>query len=218
MLVACWSPKGGVGTTVVAATLALVLAGDAPAAGEVLLVDLAGDVPAALGIADLDGGGAGVSDWLAAAPEVAPDALGRIETVAAPGVALLRRGTAPLPAGRGGLLAGVLASDPRRVVVDCGHDLGVGAAVADVASRSLLVLRPCFLAVRRAAACALRPTGVVLVDEPGRSLAPADIEAALGVPVVARVRCTEQVARTVDAGLLAARLPRSLSEDVRGAA
>ena len=220
MLVACWSPKGGVGTTVVATALALVLAADR-AGGEVLLADLGGDVPAALGLPDTDA--AGISDWLAAAPDVPPDALARIEETAAPGVALLRCGAGALRAGGGHLLASVLTADPRRVVVDCGRLRGpddeVATAVAAAADRSLLVLRPCYLAVHRAAvASPLRASGVVLVEEPGRSLGAVDVEGALGVPVVARVRCTEQVARTVDAGLLRGRLPRSLSEDVRGAA
>lgn len=46
MLVVCWLPKGGVGTSVVAAALALRAAADGT---ETLLVDLAGDQPAILG-------------------------------------------------------------------------------------------------------------------------------------------------------------------------
>ena len=48
MLIACWSAKGGAGTTVVTAALGLVLARRHPAGA--LLVDLAGDLPAALGL------------------------------------------------------------------------------------------------------------------------------------------------------------------------
>jgi len=48
VLIACWSTKGGAGTTVVTAALGLVLARRHPAGA--LLVDLAGDLPAALGL------------------------------------------------------------------------------------------------------------------------------------------------------------------------
>ncbi|MGH9246054.1 MAG: hypothetical protein ACRD29_17400, partial [Acidimicrobiales bacterium] len=67
MLVSCWSTKGGAGTTVVAAALALLLARSH--ADGAVIVDLAGDVPVALGAADRPG--PGVADWLAAAPDVA---------------------------------------------------------------------------------------------------------------------------------------------------
>ena len=66
MLIACWSAKGGSGTTVVSVALGLLLARGAP--GGALIVDLAGDVPAALGMAEPSG--AGVTDWLAAGADV----------------------------------------------------------------------------------------------------------------------------------------------------
>jgi hypothetical protein len=345
LLISCWSAKGGCGTTVVSVALALLLARSASAGA--LLVDLAGDVPAALGVPDPDG--AGVLDWLAAGPDTPADALSRLERVAAPGLAVLPRGSGradqwsttgaasgrpaggavgvaterpgppagarsaqphPVvadrpdvpagarstqphpafdhgpdvpagarsgqphpafdhrpdvpagatsgqphpafdhrpdvpagvlapdpppdhPAGRPGgrsfvahrpdLLAGVLAADPRPVVADCGtvgpDDPGdPGLTLAASASVSLLVLRPCFLALRRAAAAPVRPSGVVVVDEPGRSLGRQDVEDVLGVPVRAQVRWDPAVARAVDAGLLAARLPRALARSLRGAA
>ena len=59
-MIVCWSIKGGSGTTVVSAALALSLAqrNNAP----VRIVDLAGDIPSALGIAEPSS--AGVSEWL----------------------------------------------------------------------------------------------------------------------------------------------------------
>ena len=66
MVVSCWSAKGGSGTTVVAVSLALVLA--ARGGSGVLLVDLAGDAPAVLGLADP--GGPGLAAWAAAGAEV----------------------------------------------------------------------------------------------------------------------------------------------------
>ena len=87
---------------------------------------------------------------------------------------------------------------------------GAGLALAAGAEISLLVLRPCYLALRRALAAPVRPSGVVLVTEHGRSLGRRDVEDVLGVPVRAEVPVEEAVARAVDAGLLARRLPRSL--------
>jgi hypothetical protein len=218
VLIACWSTKGGTGTTVVASSLALLLA--RTRRGGAAIVDLGGDVPAALGL--LPGSGPGVADWLAAAPEVPPDALARIEEPAGEGLGLLRRGDGPLAPRGAESLAALLNADPRPVVVDCGRIDGegraVGVALAAGATRSLLVLRPCFLALRRAAEAPVRPSGVVLLADEGRAITAADVEESLGVPVAARVRVTDTVARAVDAGLLASHLPRTLVRDLRHAA
>jgi len=215
VLIACWSPKGGSGTTVVSAALGLILAGTKGAA---LLVDLAGDVPAALGLPEPDG--PGLSDWLAAGPEVPEDALSRLEIDAAPGLRLLAQGSgASAVAGRPEALVAALAVERRPVVADCGRaDNGVALAVAAGATLSLLVLRPCYLALRRALAAPLRPSGVILVGEEGRSLGRRDVEEVLGVPVRAEVGYDPAVARAVDAGLLSRRVPRALERSLRDAA
>jgi hypothetical protein len=218
LLFACWSPKGGSGTTVVAAALGLLLARAAPSGA--LLADLAGDLPTALGLAP-GPTGIGLADWLAAGPDVPEDALERLEVDAGAHLRLLpwRGGGAPTPdVGRGEALAAMLSADPRPVVVDCGT-AGTGAALAVAASAtvSLLVIRPCYLALRRALDAPLRPSGVVLVTEEGRSLGRADVEHVLGVPVRAEIRIDPAVARAVDAGLLAGRLPRGLERALRPA-
>lgn len=219
MLFACWSPKGGSGTTVVAAALGLLLARAAPSGA--LLADLAGDLPTALGLA-AGPTGIGLADWLAAGPDVPDDALERLEVDAGARLRLLPwRGAQDAPTtdvGRGEALAAVLSADPRPVVVDCGT-AGAGAALAVAASAtvSLLVIRPCYLALRRALDAPLRPSGVVLVTEEGRSLGRADVEDVLGVPVRAEIRVDPTVARAVDAGLLAGRLPRGLERALRPA-
>jgi cellulose biosynthesis protein BcsQ len=214
MLVACWSVKGGSGTTVVAATLGLVLASEAPQGAA--LVDLGGDVPAALGVRDPSG--PGVGEWLAAEAEVGADALARLEVEVAPGLRLLPRGTGVFSAAGGERLAAALLGE-RHVVVDCGPpDSGAGLAVAGAAGLSLLVLRPCYLALRRALTVPIRPSGVILVKEAGRTLGRGDVEAVLGVPVRAEVAWDAAIARHVDAGLLAGHLPRALERALRRAA
>jgi Flp pilus assembly CpaE family ATPase len=207
VLIACWSTKGGVGTSVVAAALALLL-GHTAGRG-VVLADLAGDGPAVLGLPEP--ASPGLAGWLAAGNRVPADALARIEVEVAPRLALLPRGDGPLPAERAGVLAAVLDGATRTAVADCGRvDDPAAAAVVRRASRSLLVTRSCFVALRRLRSAPVRPSGVVLVTEPGRVLSRADVEAAADAPVVAQVALDPQVARLVDSGLLAGRLPRSL--------
>lgn len=216
LLIACWSAKGGSGTTVIAACLALVLAGREPAG--TLLVDLAGDAPATLGLPEPDS--PGLAEWLSAGDDVPADALSRLQVQPAPGLALLPRGAGMLDPSRADVLASVLEQTARPVVADCGTGLdGAAGIVASAASTSLLVIRPCYLALRHAMRAAQRPTGVVVVREPGRTLGRNDIERVIGAPVVAEVDTDPAVARAVDAGLLAAnRLPRALERALRDAA
>src|SRR5206468_1863240 len=109
MLVACWSVKGGSGTTVVTAALGLALASQGPGA---LLVDLGGDLPAALGVTEPDG--PGVADWLRAGADVPSGALRHLEVAVGPGLALLPTGGQLPPAAvRAEELAALLASDSR---------------------------------------------------------------------------------------------------------
>jgi len=220
VLITCWSAKGGVGTTVVASALALLLARKHD--HEVLLVDLAGDVPAALGLTSAPG--PGITGWLAAGPEVPADALGRLAVPASSDLSVLPRGEGDLgPRERVEVLASLLAERASTVVVDAGT-VGIGPAsvpgriLAGAADHSLLVMRPCFLGLQRALAAPLRPSAVVLVTEPGRSLGVADVEGTLHVPVRAEVAVDPSVARAVDAGLLASRLPRVLARSLETAA
>ena len=215
MLIACWSSKGGAGTTVVAASLALLLARRTP--GGALLADLPGDPPAVLGLPEPDS--PGLAGWLAAGADVPAAALGRLEVTAAPGLALLPRGNGDLLPQRSDVLAALLGSDDRAVVVDCGvAPSGAALTVAGSATRSVLVTRACFLSLRRALTAPLRPSEVVLLTEPGRSLGRHDVEDCSGAPVVAEIAVDPAVARAVDAGLLAARLPRGLSRELSRAA
>lgn len=230
MLIACWSPKGGTGTTVVSCGLALVLArspsGRSPAhSAGLLIADLSGDVPAVLGLPTPSG--PGLADWLAAGPDVPGEALARLEVDAGPGLRLLAWGgelggasaTAAAGSERGEVLAEALSAGGRTVVADCGSAAGGAAlAVAAAAEVSLLVLRPCYLALRRALAAPIRPSAVVLVNEPNRALGRRDIEEVLGVPVRAEIDYDPSIARAVDAGLLAGRVPRALEKALREAA
>jgi MinD-like ATPase involved in chromosome partitioning or flagellar assembly len=217
VLIACWSPKGGSGTTVVACGLALVLARST----SVAIADLAGDVPATLGLPEPEG--PGLLDWLAAGDDVAPQALSRLAVEVRPGLTLLPRGSSspwsPGAAARGEALAVALRSHGDVVVSDCGRaDVSEALALVAGADESLLVVRPCYLALRRALEAPVRPSGVVLVNEPGRALTARDVEEVLGVPVRAELPVDPAVARAVDAGLLARRPPRVLRQALQGVA
>lgn len=207
MLTVCWAAKGGSGTTVVTATLAL-------ASGPALLIDLAGDLPAALGVADPIG--PGLHDWAVSAAEA--ERLAAIEIDVAPDTRLVTAGTRQVVSPeRWEVLAERLRGDRRRVVVDAGTG-DPPSALLRAADRAWLVTRPCYLSLRAAVRQRARPTGVVLIDEPGRALGVSEVEAALGAPVVATLLVDPAVARAVDAGLVVSRLPGAYRRRVGAAA
>ncbi len=197
------SAKGGVGTSVVAAATSLLSAEQ----NQTLLVDLAGDQTLIFGASEPT---ATLSDWLGSeAPH--PDSLARLSHEISPGLSLLavdRTGCLPR-ADRLRTLAQILRSDTRSVVIDLGRMWQAGVPLIQAADRSFLVTRPCYLALR-AAMTGPTPDGVVLVSEKGRALGSEDVSSALGAPVTASLWLDPAVARAVDAGLLATRLPRSL--------
>ncbi len=209
MITVCWAAKGGSGTTVVATAMAIA------SSSPTLLVDLAGDVPATLGMPEPDG--AGLFDWLRS--DAPPTRLAGLEVDALRHVTVLPRGRAESADPRRWVeLAGWLRSDSRRVIVDAGSAPAPPAELVRGADHALLVTRPCYLALRAAIRHPARPTGIVLVDEPGRALGTRDIETSLGAPVVANVLLDPAVARAVDAGLLAARLPAGFRRAMQVAA
>ena len=223
MLVSCWSVKGGSGTTVVAASLALMLAKSAP--DGVLLVDLGGDVPAVLGMSEPSG--PGVAEWLDAGSAVPVEGWGRLEVPATSSVHVIPRGVGPLCSrDRIDVLVGLLANEHRPVVIDCGvvggaartDEAEAARACAASATHSLLVVRSCYLAMRRALRSPVHPSGIVLLREVGRSFDGASVQGILGAPVIAEVEHDPAIGRAVDAGLLAGRLPRGLERALQHAA
>jgi len=209
MLTICWAAKGGSGTTVFAAAKAIT------SPKPTLLIDLAGDVMAVLGLPDPDG--PGVHDWLRS--DAPPDRLARLEQGATDLLSVVPAGrTAGSDPGRRWFeLCAHLRAESRHVIVDAGSGRPPDALMA-AADEALLVTRPCYLALRRAIALDLKPTGVVLIEEPGRSLRAADIEASIGAPVVSTALLDPAIARAVDAGLLLSRLPGAWRRQLRAAA
>ena len=212
MLFALWSPKGGSGTSVLAAACAAALA----RRGGCRLADLGGDLPAILGLgADPD---TGIAEWLATGPDAPADALERLAVEVAPGLLLIPPGTPRVLAPAAAAEAGVaLGAALQRAEVPCVVDAGRADAPAarmtvEIADVSVVVLRGCYLGLRRAVNAPLtaRATGIAFVDEPGRSLGASEIRDVLERPVLARVPVRPPIARAVDAGVLAVRPPEPL--------
>lgn len=174
------------------------------------VVDLAGDIPATLGMAEPVG--PGVSDWAMSPDEVDPDALDNLLIPANSNLSVLPRGNMQIgTTARFELLARTLSDLRQPVVVDAGSGVACSPFVA-YAQKSYLVIRPCYLALRRAATLKQQPTGIILITEDGRALGRRDVEAVVGAPVVAEVPYESSISRAVDAGLLAGRLPTTLGQ------
>lgn len=183
MITVLSSPKPGTGTTTTAALLALAVRQTTRSHAHV--VDLCGDQPAVLGITSRPGATTDVAEQLTL-HELA-------ETTIDEQLAAICR----------------LAQTGEHVIVDAGsathpiHDRLPASAVR------CWVLRPCYLALRKAATLTDRPDQVIMLDEIGRALTATDIEAVTGIPVVATIDIHPQIARAIDAGLLTARPPHA---------
>ncbi|MDX2380698.1 MAG: hypothetical protein QNM02_13175 [Acidimicrobiia bacterium] len=224
MVILCWAAKGGSGTTVTAAILAIV------ESSATLLVDLDGEIPRVLGIPGPDR--PGLADWLGSdAPEAHLDdllidvddhlrVLPWRATTAATSLDPLRdpveRFSMADPDRRQRCLSW-LTSRSGRVIIDAGTG-EPSTDLVEIADTSLLVTRPCYLAVQRALHADAQPTGIALVNERGHSLSKRDIQRSLGAPVVATLSLDPAVSLAVDAGLLTVRLPAGIRRQLRGAA
>jgi hypothetical protein len=212
-ITSCWAAKGGAGTTVVVAGIALARK------GPTILVDLDGDLPAVLGLPEP--AGQGLAEWFTS--DARPTAVLHLAIAVNPSIHLIPRGAGVIDpaATRWPELADWFAGDRRHFVVDCGSappPLELAAAARRDGSgprRELLVTRPCYLALRRACALGARPDGLIVVGGRDQSLGPGDAARSLGVPVLAQVADDPAVARAVNAGLLAVRVPGSLLRPLR---
>jgi hypothetical protein len=125
-----------------------------------------------------------------------------------------------VPPEAGAALAVALDTGTFPTVCDLGRlDTPVLRAFAEVAGPSIVVVRGCYLGLRRAIHHpALAGTfGAIVIDEHGRSLGARDVEDVLDVPVLATITARTGAARAVDAGVLATRLPESISRPLQHA-
>ncbi len=210
-MIGCWSTKGGSGTTVIAAALAL---SRALTGNQVFLVDACGDLPATLGIAEPTT--RGLTDWLASSkPE--PSTLADHFIPVTANVSLLPKGTIEEYVLHSDALARLsrgLQQLNQCTIIDFGRQVS-HLDLREHALRSILVVRPCYLALRRATQSP-QPDSIVVVEEPGRALTCTDIQRLIGAPIMAKVPIDPTIARSVDSGLLATRLPPMLATALNG--
>jgi hypothetical protein len=202
---ACWTVKGGSGTTVFASALALMLA---ERNGKATIIDFAGDVPSVLGMAEPVG--RGIRDWMATSDRD-PAHFDNLRVSATSRLSVVPVGSAA--AFDDSAFEDLVAASDDHTVIDFGM-MCPPESLRRAARGDWLVIRPCYLALRRAARLAQRPGGVVLMNEEGRSLTSRDVQAVVGTAVVGEITVADGVARSVDAGLLATRLPKQLSEEL----
>jgi MinD-like ATPase involved in chromosome partitioning or flagellar assembly len=211
-MIVCWSVKGGSGTTVVAAALALVLAQRHEAGAR--LIDMSGDTPSALGMSEPES--EGIAEWLSATDRPGAEALNNLGLPVTAHLGVIPRGrNIILPSlvnpDRLRDLALVIAESQIPTIVDAGSGLAT-IPILQHATRSLLIIRPCYLALRRASVLATKPDGIIVITEPGRALGAHDVESVVGAPVLAEIPFDPAIARAVDAGLLAGRVPTLLAK------
>ena len=211
-MIVCWSVKGGSGTTVVAAALALVLAQRHEAGAR--LVDMSGDTPSALGMSEP--ASEGIAEWLNAADHPGVEALNNLMLPVTAHLGVIPRGHNVIVPSQVNLdrlrdLAEAIAQSTKPTVVDAGSGLAA-IPIIEHATRSLLIIRPCYLALRRASLLTTKPHGIIVITEPGRALGVHDVESVVGAPVLAEIPFDPAIARAVDAGLLAGRVPTLLAK------
>jgi hypothetical protein len=192
----CASAKGGQGCTTIAAVLAVLAA---QSNQPTLLLDTRGDAAPTLGVSDPEPASTFVD---AIANAVEPSARLRVATVAGD-----RIDTDAISA------ISELVAAGHRVIVDTGTDHDVLHRFDPLNPQRLLVTRPCYLALRRAIGVPFVPDHVVLISEHQRCLTERDVSLALALPITS-VPYDPAIARAIDAGLLAARLPRCLANSI----
>ena len=199
------SPKGGTGTSVVAASLAIVSSSSSPT----LLVDLSGDQAAILGLPQPP---IGLSDW---ANGMTYREFDEIISLCHDNLYLAPTGTFDFETLNGNAWDKLLRalslkhSEGCNIIVDLGR-ADIPLALRKIVDTCYLVTRPCYLALRRAVDLETAFSGVIVVNEPDRVLTSRDVESVLKLKCVAEIPYTSEISRRVDSGLLKSRLPMAL--------
>ncbi len=199
------SPKGGSGTSVVAASLAIVSSSSCPT----LLVDLAGDQAAIMGLPEPP---VGLNDWANGMThrefneilitckdnlQLAPSGSSAVEIFSTSAWANLARELMQRE------------SNGFNIIIDFGR-VELPLAFQKLACTHYMVTRPCYLSLRRAVNTEQKFSGVIVVQEHGRVLTTSDVESVMKLKCVAEIPNSSDISRRVDSGLLKSRLPSPL--------
>jgi hypothetical protein len=158
----------------------------------------------------------GIAEWLSATDHPGADALNNLMLPVTARLGVIPRGRNIIVPSLVNLerlrdLANAIVQSPMPTVVDAGSGTST-IPIIEYATRSLLIIRPCYLALRRASLLTTPPHGVIVITEPGRALGVHDVESVVGAPVLAEIPFDPAIARAVDAGLLAGRVPTLLAK------
>ncbi|WP_420451743.1 hypothetical protein [Ilumatobacter sp.] len=188
-----WVAKGGSGTTVTTAAAAIAEPSNA------LIVDLQGDMTDVLATPWAN---PGLDDWLLHDPADSLEEL-LIEVDATTHLLPTRNpiDLDQVKAERVERLAQWMRATDAVVLVDAGTGPPADALI-EIADRNLLVTRACYLGLMKGVRADRQPDGIVLINEPSRSLNSSSVEQSLNAPIVATIDHHPSIARSVDAGLL----------------
>ena len=188
-----WAAKGGSGTTVTTAAAAIHEPHD------VVIVDLVGDMTDVLATPWPT---VGLDDWLLGEPA---NDLDELLIDIDPTTRLLptrsRIDLDQVSRERVDILARWMDQTDSIVLVDAGTGPPPEALI-EIADRNLIVTRPCYLGLMKGVRTGQQPDGIVLINEPSRSLNSSSVERSLSAPIVATIDAHPSIARAVDAGLL----------------
>ena len=237
MILFYWSPKGGSGTSTIAAATALRLGSpsdatesddidgsdvitrqgtamqiddEPPSDRPIMLIDLCGDMPTLLGInyqIDIDGTQAGISD-------LGGDSAAAEHTAikVTPNTWLLPAGTRdPLEDTEGVQKIIADLGDKYDVVVDGGLDPKLlRQRMVGTGRKPVCVVANCYMALSKAQHIPGPYEHVVVIQEDGRALRVRDVAAALDAQTVEPVDRDPRISRAIDAGTIVGLLPAPL--------
>lgn len=192
-ITALWAAKGGSGTTVTTAAAAI------HEPGNVIIVDLQGDL---IDVLATPWPATGLDDWLLGDPTEPIDQL--LIEVDATTRLLPTRGPIDLNQvkdERVQRLGEWMRGTQAIVLIDAGTGRPADALI-EIVDRNLIVTRPCYLALMKGVRADHQAGGIVLIDEPSRSLNASSVERSLDAPIVATIEHHPSIARSVDAGLI----------------